>query len=170
MTDVQLQQTRSRNFVWTRAEFWLDVVLFIGYALAYSFGFTGAVLHEWIGLGLALALLLHLALHWEWLARTTRRLIRRAPRRRLLFAVNLALLVGMTFTVLSGICISAAALPALGIHAPSSTASFIFWKRLHVLTAKITLGLVPVHVALDWRWIVRVGNRILKPRVRSEEQ
>jgi hypothetical protein len=31
----------------------------------------------------------------------------------------------------------------------------------HDTTAKLTLALVPVHVALRWRWILSVGRRVL---------
>jgi hypothetical protein len=41
-----------------------------------------------------------------------------------------------------------------------------FWDRMHTLTAEVTLGLVPVHVALRWRWIAGVGRRVLGRRPR----
>jgi hypothetical protein len=50
------------------------------------------------------------------------------------------------------------ALPYLGINL---TPVGPFWSRAHTLTAEVTLGLVPVHVALRWRWIVRIGRRLL---------
>ena len=63
----------------------------------------------------------------------------------------------MTLCVASGIAISRVALPELGL----STLQTPFWFRLHALTAEVTVGLVPVHVALRWRWIARIGRRLL---------
>ena len=63
----------------------------------------------------------------------------------------------MTLCIASGIMISRVALPQMGFFLNSN----IFWNRLHILTAEITLYLVPVHVALRWRWIVAVGRRLL---------
>lgn len=63
---------------------------------------------------------------------------------------------------MSGIYISAAALPELGMHTQATAASFRFWKRLHPLFADATLILVPIHVALDWKWIVNVGRRLMR--------
>jgi hypothetical protein len=37
--------------------------------VAYSYGFTGVVIHEWLGVALGIALLLHLTLHWEGTSR-----------------------------------------------------------------------------------------------------
>jgi hypothetical protein len=151
---------RRRVAARTRLDFWFDAVLLLGYTLAYSYGFTGIAIHEWLGIGLGLALLLHLTLHWDWVIRETGKLLRPRGHDKLIWAVNLALLVGMTLCVASGIVISRVALPEVGINSLGGP----FWERLHVLSAEVTLGLVPVHVALRWRWIVRVGRRLLPRR------
>ena len=154
---------RRRIAARTRLDFWFDTVLLLGYTLAYSYGFTGIGIHEWLGLGLGLALLFHLTLHWDWVIRTTRKLASPRGHDKLIWLVNLALLGGMTLCVLSGILISRVALPYLGINL---TQIGPFWSTLHTTTAEITLGLVPVHVALRWRWLVRIGRRLLARRPR----
>jgi Domain of unknown function (DUF4405) len=148
---------RRRIAARTRLDFWFDAVLLLGYTLAYSYGFTGIGIHEWLGLGLGLALLIHLTLHWDWVIRETRKLFSPRGHDKVIWVVNLALLAAMTLCVASGILISRVALPYLGLDLLSGP----FWTRLHDLTAEVTLGLVPVHVALRWRWIVRVGRRLL---------
>ena len=55
---------RRRIAARTRLDFWFDAVLLLGYTLAYSYGFTGIAIHEWLGIGLAL--LIHLTVHWDW--------------------------------------------------------------------------------------------------------
>jgi hypothetical protein len=92
--------------------------------------------------------------------RTTRRLLSPRGNDKLIWLVNLALLFAMTLCVASGVLISRVALPYFGICPLSGP----FWARLHILTAEVTLGLVPVHIALRWRWIVRVGRRLLTRR------
>jgi hypothetical protein len=150
----------SRAVARTRFDFWFDAVILVGYMVAYSYGFTGVVIHEWLGVGLGIALLLHLTLHWDWVVRTTSRLFNRRERDRLIYVVNLALLFAMGLCLVSGIAISRVALPALGIY-PVQTP---FWWRLHVLTAEVTVGIVPVHVALRWRWIAGVARRMFSRR------
>jgi Domain of unknown function (DUF4405) len=154
---------RRRIAARTRLDFWFDAVLLLGYTLACSYGFTGIGIHEWLGLGLGLALLFHLTLHWDWVVRTTRRLARPRGHDKLIWLVNLALLAGMTLCVLSGILISRVALPYLGINL---TRIGPFWSSLHSTTAEITLGLVPVHVALRWPWVAGIGRRLLARRPR----
>jgi len=145
----------------TRLDFWFDAVILVGYTVAYSYGFTGVVIHEWLGIALGIALLLHLTLHWDWVVRTTIRLLRPHGPDKLIWLVNLTLLFFMTLCVLSGILISRVALPELGIRLPVEGP---FWDPLHTLTAEVTLGLVPVHVALRWRWIVGVARRLVARR------
>jgi hypothetical protein len=148
---------RARVSARTRLDFWFDAVILVGYTVAYSYGWTGVVIHEWLGVGLGIALLLHLTLHWDWVIRTTRRLFSPRGHDKPIWVVNLALLFAMTLCVASGLAISRVALPELGIYTLQSP----FWFRLHALTAEVTVGLVPVHVALRWRWIAGVGRRLL---------
>ncbi len=140
----------------TRLDFWLDGIILVGFTVAFSFGFTGLAIHEWWGLALGLVLLVHLTLHWDWVLRTTRRMFTRRGRDRLIWVVNLALLVSMTLCIASGVLISLVALPALGL----GTRPNDFWRSLHSSTADLTLLLVPVHAALRWRWIVSVARRL----------
>jgi Domain of unknown function (DUF4405) len=157
-TDAATEPTRRRRIAArTRVDFWFDAVLLLGYTLAYSYGFTGIGIHEWLGIGLGLALLIHLTLHWDWVIRETAKLLSPRGHDKLIWLVNLALLLAMTLCVVSGILISRVALPYFGIYVLGGP----FWGRLHTLTAEVTLGLVPVHVALRWRWIAGVGRRVL---------
>ena len=150
----------SRAVARTRFDFWFDAVILVGYMVAYSYGFTGVVIHEWLGTGLGIALLLHLTLHWDWVVRTTKRLFSPRGHDKLIYVVNVAMLFAMGLCVASGIAISRVVLPALGMY-PMETP---FWWRLHVLTAEVTVGLVPVHVALRWRWIAGVVRRVFSRR------
>lgn len=149
---------RSRVTGRAKLDFWFDAVLLMAYTVVYSYGFTGDVIHEWLGTGIGVALLLHLTLHWDWVVRTSKRLFSPRGHDKLIWFVNLALLFAMTLCVLSGLAISRVVLPEVGIF----TLQTPFWFRLHVLTAEVTVGLVPIHVALRWRWIAGVGRRMLR--------
>lgn len=120
---------RARVAARTRLDFWFDAAILAGYSVAYSYGWTGVVIHEWLGIGLGIALLLHLTLHWDWVVRTTKRLFNPRGHDKLIWLVNiLLLLLAMTLCVASGIAISRVALPELGLYTLQSP----FWFRLHV--------------------------------------
>lgn len=156
----QRMPSRRRVLARTRVDFWLDALLLVAFTLAYSLGFTGIASHEWLGIGLGVVLLVHLTLHWDWVIRTTGKLLRRGGRERFVWLVNLLLLVSMTLCIASGILISQVALPALGITVAASS----FWGQVHGITAALTLILVPIHAALRWRWIAGVARRFVASR------
>ena len=147
----------------TRVDFWLDAALLVAFTLDYSFNFTGLTIHEWIGIGFGFALLVHVTLHWDWVVRTTRRLFGRlAGREKIRWVIDLALILTMTLCVASGVLISRAALPAVGL----TTTRDPFWTGLHTTSADVTIVLVAVHVALSWRWVVSVAKRLFARRSR----
>ena len=118
MPGVSVPLSRRQVPARARLDFWFDAVILVGYTVAYSYGFTGVVIHEWLGIALGIALLLHITLHWDWVVRTTLRLLRPRGPDKLIWLVNLALLFAMTLCVASGILISRVALPELRISLP----------------------------------------------------
>jgi hypothetical protein len=165
---VSLDGRSSRAARRARAELVFDAILLVAFTLVYSIGFTGQSIHEWLGVGIGLVLVLHLSLHWGWVVRVTRSLVSRRGRAQLPWLINLVLLTAMTLCVMSGIYISAVVLPDVGVSLGSVTA-FGFWRKLHSLTANATLILVPIHVAMDWRWIVGVATKLVRrPRASAE--
>jgi hypothetical protein len=100
----------------TRVDFWLDLALLVAFVLDYSFRFTGLAIHEWIGIGFGAApLLLHLTLHWDWVLRTTKRVVGKLPgRERLRWIADLLLLLVMTLCVATSADVTVA---LVGVHA-----------------------------------------------------
>ena len=147
--------------------FWLDAAIFTAYLLAFSVGFTGIAVHEWVGLALAVVLILHLTLHWAWVVRTTRRSMLTGARRDPADLRGEPAPAGraMTLCVLSGILISTVAPAEPGIVPGGAQ----FWRSLHGATAVATLILVGIHVALRWRWITGAARRAMR-RVGQERR
>ena len=79
-----------------RWNYWLDVMMILlALVLAVSAVLLWVVfpqgyfpsrllwlaIHRWVGLGLIVAVLVHVALHWKWLVRMTGRWVERVRRR-----------------------------------------------------------------------------------------
>jgi len=141
----------------SRFDLAFDFVLFVAFGVAYSLNFTGEEWHEWFGLAFGLALLVHLTLHWDWVTRTARRVLTTTGRRRLTLLVNLLLCFDLVLCIGSGVIISRYAMSSLGIHFLDSGGS---WTNIHERTAEIAIGLIAVHVAIDWRWVTTVTKRM----------
>jgi hypothetical protein len=129
----------------------VDLVLTIGFVMLMSVPLTGLPLHEWIGIGLMLVVLVHLLSQWDWTMATSRRLLGTLTGRlRFTYVLNWALLVAVTLVMVSGLAMSEAALPRLGIVLPHQQ---FFWRPVHTLSANAILVLSGIHVGLNWRWV-----------------
>lgn len=142
----------------------IDIAIFIALLVALEPGLTGIPIHEWFSLALLGAIVVHLLLHWDWIAGVLRRFFKRFwHASRLQFIVDILLFVAFTTVMLSGILISRAVLPALGLSATRDQ----IWRALHSLSADATLLLVGVHFALNWNWVVSAVRRVLLDPLRA---
>ena len=145
----------------TQFDFWLDLVLLVITLADYSFRFTGLTWHEWIGVAFVVTVPVHITQHWDWIVRTTKRLVKsRRGRETVRWVVDLLIMPTLVLCVASGLIVSKVAMPKLGIHTKNDS----FWLGLHTTTADITIALAGLHVALNWRWIVTTSKRIVRRR------
>ncbi len=144
----------------TRSKFFLlfDVGMTLALLVLMSVALTGLALHEWLGIAFIAVLVLHLLLHWQWIAGATLRWLRSLSwQMRLTYLLDVLLFIAMTLVIFSGLAISEAALPLMGI---TSSRNFA-WRAIHSASSNGVLVLISLHIALNWRWIVAVAQRIL---------
>jgi hypothetical protein len=159
-----MQTVRKRNDK-TRTDFLVDAAIFLAFLIAMDPRSSGIAIHEWLSIAFAAAAIVHL-LHWNWIAATTRKLLGRVPRQaRVNYILNILLFIDVTLIMFTGVMISEAALPALGIRMQPD----FLWRRLHSVTADLSLILLGLHLATHWRWIVATIKRYvfgfsLRPR------
>lgn len=132
-----------------------DVVIALVLVLLYTaHGALGLTFHEWAGILIALAFAIHVSLSWDWVVGVTRRLFGRTPgRARLLYLLNVLLLVTMAWTIVSGLFISRVAVPFLDQGGG-------LWRATHTPVSYLTLIIVGVHLGLNWDWVLTTVRRI----------
>ena len=144
--------------------FWLDIILLLAFALLEEPAPTGLPAHEWLGIGLILLIGLHLLVNWRWITNALSRLATNTRRARVNATLNAALFVSMVFTIFSGLMVSDVALPPFGFQ-PSTLR---VWHQLHSFIGDLTLGIVGLHVAMNWDWIWNVTRKLWAHRFRLE--
>jgi hypothetical protein len=150
----------------------LDIGTFLAFLITMDPRFSGLAIHEWLSLALAATIIMHLLLNWEWITNVTKRLFVKATNgARINYVLNWLLFIDGILIMLSGIMISEAAMPALGIALPMDFA----WRRLHDMSANIALLIMGLHLAMHWTWIVTTFKRVFlgdgkKQVVMSAEQ
>lgn len=130
--------------------------------MVFNPSFTGVAAHEWVSLVAVVLVLAHVAMHGEWFANALRGAVGAFTwRRAFRLILNVITFVAFAVCVVSGIFISGTVLPMFGLYATG----FFLWEPLHAASAKLLLGLLLIHVALNarsvWSW--------LKCRVRRDE-
>ena len=149
----------------------IDIVLTVSFLALMSVSLTGLMLHEWWGIGLIVVIVGHLLAQWDWTVASTRRFFGGLTGRvRVTYVVNWLLFIATVLVMVSGIMISEAVLPALGIPTARSSGStlFRFWRVAHSLSANAIIVLAGVHLGLNWRWVVNAIRQIARlPQRRS---
>lgn len=154
-------QTARKRTSRTRLNFLIDIIIFIAFLVAMDPRLTGIAIHEWLSIAFGAAIIVHLLLHWQWLAATTKRIFSKiAAQARLNYILNTLFFIDMTLIIFTGIMISEAALPLLGIRFQPN----FFWRWLHSFSADLAVYILGLHVALHWKWVVNAFKRyVLRP-------
>jgi len=146
-----------------KAAFWLDVALLISVCALEQIPFTGAIVHEWLGLAFGAMIVVHLLFAWTWIASQTRQLFPVQSGRRLInYVLNLCLFACVTAVIFSGIMISQEAIPALTKKKRTAIRSDSPWGYIHDQGSNLVVALAGLHLALNWDWAIAAGRRMLR--------
>lgn len=136
---------------------------------------TWEYLHTWFGIVMIAAVVVHLAIHWNWVTGTTRRLAKslvgqgaRMNRYGIFnVAVDAAVALGFLLVALSGIYFLFA--PGGGRTAdPMFIFSRTAWDMIHTWSGVVMIIAAVIHFAIHWRWVTKVTAKVMasiKPRV-----
>lgn len=118
-----------------RSHVLFDIAVLAVYLLAVNPVLTGIPLHEFVGLGAFVVVAAHVVASGEGLGG-------RGRAGQLL--LNAALLLSLVVCAVSGVMVSGAVLPSLGLYA----SGYHFWDPLHAVAAKVLLAALLVHVVV----------------------
>lgn len=129
----------------------IDAVALITYIAVSLPALTSVSVHEWLGLGVGVVFLVHVALHIDWIVRSVRRRTGGTARLFGLLAFDALVFVAFVVVMVSGLMVSGTVLPTFGVYGVDG---YFFWNPLHALSAKVLMALLVVHVALHWRKVL----------------
>ena len=92
-----------------RTNLLIDLGIFGVFLVAANPNLTGLAVHEWLGVAFAGTLIVHLLLHWRWIATLTLQFFRQLWHdSRLQYVVDGMLFISFTAVMMSGLMISRA--------------------------------------------------------------
>jgi cytochrome b len=145
-----------------KVAFCLDITLLASICALEQIPFTGAIVHEWLGLSFAAMAVWHLLLSWSWISSQTRQLFPIQSARTVAnYLLNLSLFACVTAVVYSGVRISQEAIPVFtktrtGIPTDSP------WFFIHDQGSNLIVVLAGLHLALNWDWSLAAGRKLLR--------
>ncbi len=127
-------------------------------------------LHIWLGLVMAAGVLIHLALHWNWLVRMSRRLgsCPRSSRVRFFYALDAAMGAAFLFSVLTGLpFLFLGAAGYQGGRNPGFWTAFLglsrgAWNDLHTWFSLVLMAAALVHIGLHLNWLAQTTGRLFR--------
>jgi len=164
MTARQQPRTARKGMSRVMKLWAVDVTLFVVFLLIMDVQLTGIAIHEWLGIGIAAGLAVHLVQHGNWLATVTQRFRTTTSfQNRLNYVMTGLLFFAFGTIMVSGLVISEAIIPWLGIQTTAST----FWLWLHLVSVNFVLLLTAFHLALNWKWIINSFERFVTKPLRA---
>ena len=134
----------------TKIKLVLDILIFFGFLIAMDPHSTGIAIHEWLTIASMAAVITHILL--------TKRFLRMSTLRpRLNYILNVLIFIDVVLIMYSGIMISEAFAPSLGLSLPRNFSM----RELHDMTANLFVLLLGLHTALHWDWIVNAFKRYI---------
>lgn len=145
-----------------KTNLFIDIGLLIAFLVSASPHFTGNMIHEWLGVALAVALIMHILLHWNWIVNVGALYMKNLWQvSRLQFLVDVLIFFAFIVLMTTGLMMSKDFLPTLGIQVARAGRSI---KLVHSAASNIAVILTGFHVALHWKWIVNiVKNGVVVP-------
>jgi len=135
----------------------MDTLLLISFMLVSAPQATGVSLHEWFSLFFIVPFAIHLLLHWDWIQRSSSRLLANiTARERFNIIWDYLLCIMMLLVFVSGFLVSVALLPALDISLNIQD----FWSKIHHDSATFIMPMLGVHLALNLGWILKLTKRM----------
>lgn len=136
----------------------LDISILIAFLVATAPRLSGLAIHEWLSIAFGGAIIVHMLIHWQWIAAVTARLLGQVGwSARGSYLLNVLLFIAITVVIVTGVLISEEALPLFGIRfAPDRV-----WRQLHHLASDASVLLTGLHVAVHWRWVVNALRRVV---------
>lgn len=132
---------------------WIDMLMLVGFLFCFYLDLTGVIGHEWLGLGVILLTAVHFWLHLDWVEAVTRRLFKGSgARNRWYYLVDLLIMFGFVVIIETGLVIST--------WFNLNLANYTAWLDIHTYASFITLGLIVVKIGIHWRWVVNITSKI----------
>lgn len=140
-----------------KKKFILDIILILLLIPLMYLGFTGGLIHEWLGIIFTIVVFIHLMFNFKWIKAITKNFNNVNQKIKTMYLLNVIVFISYFITIITGILISKYIFLFLGV---STSLTLI----LHYIFGYSSLILTFVHLILHYKEI----NVTLKNKINSE--
>lgn len=134
----------------------IDILLLIDTFVLVNMDITGHLIHEILGITLAILLLIHIVTNWNWIKSVTKNLKKVNKKTKVMYVVNLLTMVVYFGAILFGIIIS----HELFKFKTSSNYKFVI---THIIFGRLAIVVMLLHVGMHLdRMFKKVKNKNIK--------
>ena len=141
----------------SKKKFILDIFLIMLLIPLLYLGFTGGLIHEWLGIVFTVVVFVHLMFNFKWIKAITKNFDNVNQKVKTLYLLNIVVFISYFITIITGILIS----KYIFLFITVSTSLTLI---LHYIFGYISLVLTFAHLVLHYKEI----NNTLKNKIKSD--
>lgn len=137
-------------------KFIIDLAMLITFTLFFNKMVLGMALHEIIGIAIGGVVLIHCGLNFRWIKAITLKLFSKdiKLRTRIIYILDVALLIDILAIIISGLSISRVVCPWLRLSWLPNL------KGVHMFASYLILIIIGIHLGLHWKWVMNTFKKI----------
>lgn len=137
-------------------KFIIDLAMLITFTLFFNKMVLGMALHEIIGIAIGVVVLVHCGLNFKWIKAITSKLFSKdiKLRTRIIYILDVALLIDILAIIISGLSISRVVCPWLRLSWLPNL------KGVHMFASYLILMIIGIHLGLHWKWVMNTFKKI----------
>ena len=117
----------------------IDILLFIITIALFNIGLIGNLMHEILGIALAILIIIHIVLNFKWIKQVTKNFKKTNTKTKIMYIIDILIMIIYLGTIICGILI---ANEVFNFHMSSSLGlTHLILGRLAIITMFIHLGL-----------------------------
>ena len=131
----------------------LDLIMLMMFLLLFNKRVLGMGFHEIAGLCVGAVVIVHLLLNGKWITQITGKLLdsKLPPRTRILYLLNILLLIAVGMIIFSGAMISKV---VFSFNLPGP------WKIIHYFCSAMAIILMGIHLGLHAKYLLEMGKKL----------
>ena len=134
----------------------IDLLLIIDTFILVNMDITGHLIHEILGITMAILLLIHIVTNWNWIKSVTKNIKKVNKKAKIMYVVNILTMIVYLSTILFGIIIS----HELFKFETSSNYIFVI---THIIFGRLSIIIMLIHIGIHLDRILKsVKNKNIK--------